>query len=119
MTGQPRGGGEIQHRLTSSTRALRRDEVRGERRPAPPGSLLREATARARAKSVPEKAQLSIIRSLARLAGRIERETPTDPESKERAAHIRAVARDLNRGEAVTPPQRREPIVARQLSMLD
>jgi hypothetical protein len=66
-----------------------------------------------------EKAQLSIIRSLARLADGIERETPTDPESKERAAHIRAVARDLDRGEAVTPPQRREPIVARQLSMLD
>jgi hypothetical protein len=49
-----------------------------------------------------------MVRSLARLADRIERETPTDPESKERAAHIRAVARDLNRGEAVPAPQRRD-----------
>jgi hypothetical protein len=69
---------------------------------------LREAIARARAKAAPEKAQLSMVRSLARLANRIERETPTDPDSKERATHIRAVARDLNRGEAVTPPQRRD-----------
>ncbi len=69
---------------------------------------LREATARARAKAAPEKAQLSMVRSLARLADMIERETPTDPESKERASHIRALARDLNRGEAVTPAQRRD-----------
>jgi hypothetical protein len=69
---------------------------------------LREAVARARAKAAPEKAQLSMVRSLARLADRIERETPTDPESKERATHIRGLARDLNRGDAVTPPQRRD-----------
>jgi hypothetical protein len=69
---------------------------------------LREATARARARAVPERAQLSMARSLARLADRIERETPTDPESKERATHIRAVARDLNRGEPVAQVQRRD-----------
>jgi hypothetical protein len=69
---------------------------------------LREATARVRAKAAPEKAQLSMVRSLARLADRIERETPTDPDSKERATHIRAVARDLNRGGAVTLSQRRD-----------
>jgi hypothetical protein len=49
-----------------------------------------------------------MVRSLARLADRIERETLTDPESKERATHIRTLARDLNRGEAVPQPQRRD-----------
>jgi hypothetical protein len=69
---------------------------------------LREATIRARAKAAPEKAQLSIARSLTRLADRIERETATDPDSQERATHIREVARNLNRGDAATQSRNRD-----------
>lgn len=67
---------------------------------------LREATPRARATAAPEKAQRTMSRSLERLADRLERETPTDPDSKEWASHIRAVARDLNRAEPATQIQR-------------
>jgi hypothetical protein len=48
-----------------------------------------------------------MTRSLVRLADRIERETATDPDSKERAAHIREVARNLNRSGAATQSQNR------------
>jgi hypothetical protein len=56
---------------------------------------IREQTTRARAERAGERAPAAIGRSLARLAWRIERETPTDPDATERAAHIRDVARGL------------------------
>src|SRR5260221_1155329 len=69
---------------------------------------LRQATERARAKAAPERAQLVIARSLRRLAGRIERETATDPHGKDQAAYIRDVARTLKSGNGATRTQARD-----------
>jgi hypothetical protein len=63
--------------------------ARGERQ------ALRDAASDARAQAAARKAQPAIVRSLGRLAERIERETPTDPDSKQQAAHVRDVARNL------------------------
>lgn len=80
--------------------------------PAPPRRLdpvlagerqrIREQVKRARSNQAEERAPAVIGRSLARLAQRIERETPTDPDATERAARIRDVARGLTARDAPT-----------------
>jgi len=66
---------------------------------------IREQTHRARADQAGKRAPVAIGRSLARLARRIERETPTDSDATERAAHIRAVARGLTARDALAHDQ--------------
>jgi hypothetical protein len=53
-------------------------------------------------------APAAIERSLARLAERIERETPTDADAEKRAANIRAVARGLKAPDAPTRDRAQE-----------
>jgi hypothetical protein len=74
--------------------------------PTPPRSLdpvlagerkrIREQTTRARAGQAGKRAPAAIGRSLARLAERIERDTPTDADAAKGAAHIREVVRGLS-----------------------
>jgi hypothetical protein len=93
---------EPAHRMGTRGRRDREAAFAGER------LSLREATERARAKAELEKAQFVITRSLRRLAGRIERETATDPHGKDQAAYIRDVARTLESGNGATRTQARD-----------
>ena len=61
---------------------------------------IREQTQRARADQARKRAPAAIRRSLERLARRMERETPTDPDATERASHIREVVRGLTARDA-------------------
>jgi hypothetical protein len=86
----------------------RRDPLDREAALAAERLSLRQATERARAKADPPRAQLVIARSLTYLAGRIERETSTDPHGKDEAAYIRDVPRTLKSGDDATRTQARD-----------
>src|SRR5712692_10155110 len=63
---------------------------------------VREQTRRARADNAAKRAPEAIGRSLARLAARIEQVSPTDPDAKERADHVRGIVRALLARDALT-----------------
>jgi hypothetical protein len=63
---------------------------------------IREHTAHVRASRTAKRAPEVIGRSLAGLAAQIERETPTDPDAKERADHVRGIVRALLARDATT-----------------
>lgn len=71
-------------------------------------AAVREQTQRARRQAAADRAAPTVARSLQQLAGRIELETPADPEGKEKAAHIRMLARDLNAKDLPTREQARD-----------
>jgi hypothetical protein len=76
---------------------------------------IREQTKRARANEAGERIPTVIGRSLTRLARRIEREVPADPDARERAAYIRKIARGAQeRASRDQGHEREQPIEARK-----
>jgi hypothetical protein len=75
---------------------------------------MRERVAKARADGRASTVRPAVVRSLGRLADRLQRETLTDPDVRENVAHLRELARGVAAGDVGARQQAERIEAARQ-----